>query len=440
MDVKQKKADDLNLVLTVKIDKADWEEPRKKKLNEFRRTADLKGFRKGMAPMSLIERLHGGQALAEVINSLISDGLGNFIEKHKLNVIGEPLPSRTEDKNDWDNPDEFTFHFDVALAPEVNMEIGAEDKIPYYAVNTTAKALKDYKETLLRQHGTLETGKAAKADDYVIADFTAGDQKVEKAYVALRSIQDEEVKATFVGLKAGDEKDVDIVKAFANEADRAAMFHVKKEELATLPAVWHMKVSEVKTFVTAKPVQETFDAIFGKDTVKSEEEFDAKVKERLEAEYEQEGEYRFATDVKEYLIKKAGLKLPDEFMKRWIHTANDGKFSMEEIEKEYDLFAKDFRWSLIRDKIFADQKLKVEQADLTAEARRIAAYQFAMYGMSNVPEETLSQYAASILRDEKQSGRIFDKIRDDKAIAWIRSVVTLDKKKVSLEKMRELTA
>lgn len=440
MKVSQKKVDEQNLTVTIVLEKEDWAEPRKKKLNEFRRTADIKGFRKGMAPMSLIERIHGGQALAEVLNTQVSEQIQNFIESKKLDIIGEPLPSEKEEKNDWDNPDTFSFSFDIALAPKLEFTVSAEDKIPYYQVNATAKALKDYKASLLKQYGTLETGKTAKADDFVIADFEAGDRKVEAAYVAVRSIQDEEIKKSFVGLKAGDVRDVDIVKTFVNETDRAAMFKVKKEELSELPADWKMTVKEIKTFVDAKPVQATFDQIFGKDTVKTEEEFDAKVKERLEAEYVQEGDFRFSTDAKEYFLKKTNIKLPDAFMKRWIFTANDGKYTKEEIEKEYDLFAKDFRWDMIRNQIIKDQKLKTSREDLLAEAKKLAAYQFAMYGMNQVPEETLTQFAERTLADEQQARRIFEKVQDDHALAYIRKTVTLDTKKVSIEKMRELTA
>ncbi len=440
MKVSQKKVDEQNLTVTIVLEKEDWAEPRKKKLNEFRRTADIKGFRKGMAPMSLIERIHGGQALAEVLNTQVSEQIQNFIESKKLDIIGEPLPSEKEEKNDWDNPDTFSFSFDIALAPKLEFTVSAEDKIPYYQVNATAKALKDYKASLLKQYGTLETGKTAKADDFVIADFEAGDRKVEAAYVAVRSIQDEEIKKSFVGLKAGDVRDIDIVKTFVNETDRAAMFKVKKEELSELPADWKMTVKEIKTFVDAKPVQATFDQIFGKDTVKTEEEFDAKVKERLEAEYVQEGDFRFSTDAKEYFLKKTNIKLPDAFMKRWIFTANDGKYTKEEIEKEYDLFAKDFRWDMIRNQIIKDQKLKTSREDLLAEAKKLAAYQFAMYGMNQVPEETLTQFAERTLADEQQARRIFEKVQDDHALAYIRKTVTLDTKKVSIEKMRELTA
>ena len=438
MKVTKNQVDDLNMNVTIALDKNDWAEPRKKKLNEFRRTADIRGFRRGMAPMGLIEKLHGGQALAEAVNTLVTDALNGFIEENKLNVLGEPLPSEKQSENNWDNPDEFTFDFDIAVAPELNLTVTAEDKIPYYTVTITKAALEDYRHGLLKQFGQLESGEAAKEDDFVIADFVSGDQKIEGSYVSLRSMSDE-VKKEFVGLKKGDTRQVDIVKSFPNEADRAAMFHVKKEELETLPAEWTMTVNDVKTFVDAPLTQKTFDQIFGEGACKDEAEFDAKVKERLQEEYARESDYRFMIDAKEYLIDKAAIQLPDAFMKRWIKFANDDKFTMEQIGAEYDLFAKDFRWNMIRTKLMKDQELKVTKEDVMKQAKQMAAYQFAMYGMQNVPDEQLTKYAEQLLGDRQQADRILEKVQDDLVLDYVRKTASLDKKKISLEKMRELT-
>ena len=438
MKVTKNQVDDLTMNVTIALDKTDWAEPRKKKLNEFRRTADIRGFRRGMAPMGLIEKLHGGQALAEAVNTLVTDALNGFIEENKLNVLGEPLPSEKQSDNNWDNPDVFTFDFDLAVAPELNLTVTADDKIPYYTVTVTKAALEDYRHGLLKQFGQLESGEAAKEDDFVIADFVSGDQKIEGSYVSLRGMADD-VKKEFVGLKKGDTRPVDIVKSFPNEADRAAMFHVKKEELETLPAEWTMTVNDVKTFVDAPLTQKTFDQIFGEGACKDEAEFDAKVKERLQEEYARESDYRFMIDAKEYLIDKAAIQLPDAFMKRWIKFANDDKFTMEQIEAEYDLFAKDFRWNMIRTKIMKDQDMKVSKDDVMKQAMSMASYQFAMYGMQNVPEEHLTKYAEQLLGDRQQAERIIEKVEDDLVLNWIRSTATVEKKKISLEKMRELT-
>jgi len=441
MKVTQNKIDDLNLTLSINIEKVDYEEQKRKKLNDYRRKAEIKGFRRGMAPMSLIEKIHGGQALAEIINTTVNEQIEKFIKDNNLNIIGEPLPSEKADTNDWNNPDEFNFDFDIALSPDVNVTVTSEDIIPYYLVTLTDEAKADYRHSLLKQFGSLATGEAAGAEDFVIADFEAEEQKIEGAYVALRSIKDEEAKASFIGKKAGDAMDVDIVKTFANESDRAAMFKVKKEELGTLPTMWKMTVNEVKTFVDAELTQGTFDQIFGEGVVTSEAEFDVKVAERLAAEYAQESNYRFMLDAKEYFLNKAAIQLPDAFMKRWLFTANEGKFTMEQIEKEYDLFAKDYRWEMIRTKIMKEQDMKVSKEAMMEEAKKMAAYQFSMYyGMNDVPDDVLEGYAQKSFGDEQQVRRLIEKVSDDMVITYIRNTASMDTKDVTLEEMRKLTA
>ena len=209
MQVKQTKKDDLNLSVSIEIGKEDYAEVKKKKLNEFRRTADLKGFRKGMAPMSLIEKLHGQTAMADAINQVVSKSLNDFIESKKLNIIGEPLPSEKEDKNDWEKGENFTFSFDLGLAPKVEISLSKEDKVPFYEITVTAKAQKDFKTNLLKQYGTMENSDVATEEDFIVADLHQGEAKVENAYISIKTIEDSEAKAEFVGKKVGDAFDVE---------------------------------------------------------------------------------------------------------------------------------------------------------------------------------------------------------------------------------------
>ena len=268
-------------------------------------------------------------------------------------------------------------------------------------------------------------------------DFEQGETKVEGTYVALRNV-DEKVRPSFIGLKAGDSIDVDVNEAFTNEADRASMLKVNKEDLASMDPKYRMTVKNVKTFVSAPLGQETYDKIFGEGNVKSEEEFDAKIEERLVAEYVQESEFRFARDAREYLVGKASVSLPEKFLKRWIYVANDGKFTMEEIEKEFDQFLADYRWQMVRGYLMEKYSVKIEEADLMASAKSLAAYQFAMYGINNVPDDQLENYARNILSQEKDGRRVLEQVEDRKTIDAVRNAVTVKTKKISVEKFREL--
>ena len=437
MKIEQNRIDDLNMELTLSVSNEDYAEARKKKLNDFRKKAEIKGFRKGMVPMSLVEKMYGQQALADSVNDVIAEGINNFIRENNLKVLGEPLPSEDNPQNDWVNGNDFTFKFDLAQNPEVSFELSKEDEIIYYTITATEAAKKEMKENILKQYGSLEEGKKAKADDFVIVDFEQGENKVEGTYVALRSVA-EAAKAQFVGVKAGDVKDINVVEAFENETDRAAMLKVSKDEVASLDPVWKMTVKNVKTFVNAPLTQETFDKVFGEGVVKSEEEFDAKVEERLRAEYAQEADFRFNKDARTYLVNKADVKVAEKFLKRWIYVINEGKFTMEDIEKDWDLFIVDYKWQMIRSYLMDKYGVKIEEADLLASAKGFAAYQFAMYGMNNVPDEQLEAFAKNILAQEEQGRRILDQVENEKTITAVREVVTLKKKKISVEKFREL--
>ncbi|NCB18375.1 MAG: trigger factor [Bacteroidia bacterium] len=440
MKITQKNVDDLTLVVTLNIGKEDYAEKKKDILKKFRRDADIKGFRKGMAPVSLIEKMHGHSAMLDAVNGVISDGLNNYITENKLNIIGEPLPNESEQKPiDWEKDEEFSVSFDLALAPKFELSLTSEDKIPYYEVEISEKEREQYVSNLRKQFGTLENTESVEEDDFIIADLVQEENRVEGTYIALRSITDASAKEQFIGKKSGDSFEIDVNKTFENETDRAAMLKVKKEELEGLSPIYTVVIQEVKRFKDAEENQEFYDRVFGPGSVNSKDEFDAKITERMQGEYEQESDYRFMLDARDSLIEKAAIALPEEFLKRWLFTANEGKFTMEEIEKDFGLFLKDFRWQLIRQGITREQKLTVTREDLLDHARKVANYQFAMYGLNNAPQDQIDKYAESLLANEKEGRRIYEKVEEDLVLGYVRSVITLDKKSISPEKLRELT-
>lgn len=438
MNIQEIKNDGLVAQISLQFGKEDYAEKKKKALNKFRRDADIRGFRKGMAPMSLIEKMHGHSALVDAINELIAEGLNNYIREHNLNVIGEPLPNEEkESANDWENGENFEFVFDIALAPEFELNLGADDKIPYYEVAVTDEALKAYKENVLKQYGNLQPCESVKDEDFLIADLVQGETRIEGAYISMVSLT-AEAKAQFLGKKAGDAFDVNVAETFPNEADRAALLKVKKDELAGMEPVYRVEVKEVKNFVPAEPGKDVYDRMFGEGNVQDEAAFDARLKERLAEENRQESDYRFMLDARQYLLDKTAIRLPEDFLKRWLFHANEGKFTMEEIEKDFALFLKDFRWQTIAQRVMRDQKLEVSREALLEQARRLAGYQFAMYGLNNVPEEHLNKYAETLLQNEKEGRRIYEKVEENLVLGYVRSVVTVENKTVSAEELHKM--
>ncbi len=437
MNVTKTQADALNYNVTIEIEAKDYEEPLRKKLNEYRRKADIKGFRRGMAPMSLIQRMYGGEALYESVNALVGESIDKFIEDEKIRVVGEPLPSEDQPQLSWKAGENFTFKFDIAQTPEIAFEVGKEDKVPYYDINITAPEKKSAKEQLLQQYGSLQEGTKAGKEDYIVADIENEGHKAEGVYVSIAQVA-EEAQGAFIGKKAGEKFQVDVNAAFTNETDRAAMLRVDKAKLADLDPMFTFTVVNVKTFVPAEENQETWDKIYGEGKVTTPEQFEEKIVERIKGSHEQEANYRFGTDVRRYFVEKAAIELPEDFLKRWLVYANEGKFTKEQVDAEFPGFVEDFKWQLVRGYIMQKFGLKVTDADIKAAAESYVAYQYAMYGMGNVPSDIIKSSAENVLQDRNQYRRLEEQCEDNIAIAKVREEVTLQTKKISMEKFREL--
>lgn len=437
MNIVKNQIDELNIQLTVTVAHDDYAEAEKKELQRCKRTAEFKGFRKGMVPMSLIQKVYGERVLGEVVNKVLSDAINNFVKENNIKMVGEALPSEDQPEIEWKSGNDFTFKFDIATTSEVNFELSKDDKVKVYEIKVSAEAKKEMKDNLLRQFGSLTDAEQAGEDDFVIVDFAQEGKTVEGSYVGVKNVEGE-AKSKFLGAKVGDQFDVNVNEAFTNESDRAYMLKVKKEELASIAPEFHVTVKEVKTFVPAEENQETYDKIFGENQVHNAEEFDKAVTARLEENYKQESDYKLSKDLREYLVKKADIKLPEEFLKRWLFNINDGKFSKEEIEKEAPAFFEDFRWQMVRGYIMQKFDLKIEEKDVHEAAQAYVAYQYASYGMGNVPEAILKDSVARVLQDENTSRRIVENVEATKVIEAVKGAVTLKAEKVSVEDFRTL--
>ncbi len=437
MNTIKNQIDELNYQVTLEISKDDYAAAEKKRLAEVRKKADFKGFRKGNVPMSLIQRYYGEQVLVEAVNEVISEGLNKFIQDEKIRMIGEPLASEDQPQIEWKSGNDFTFKFDIAQGPELTFVPSADDKIVNYNITCTAEAKKEMKENMLRQLGDLQDAEVAGAEDFVIVDFSNESKTVEDAYVAVRSVNGES-QAKFIGAKPGDQFEINVNEAFVNESDRAAMLKVKKEELASLDPMFHVTVVNVKTFVAATESQEAYDKLFGEDKVHNSEEFEKAVAERLAENYKQESDYRLSKDIKDYFLAKADIKLPEAFLKRWLYRINEGKFTMEQIEAEFDAFLVDYRWQMVREYLMEMYKLSVDEKDMQEAAEAFVTYQYAMYGMGGVPQDMIKEAAKSVLADERQSRNLWESVQDNKVLTELKKVVSYTSKKISVEKFRDL--
>lgn len=437
MNIQKNQIDALNVELTLNITADDYAPLVKKKLAERRRTAEFKGFRKGNVPASLIERVYGEQALGDAVNDKIYEGLNSFVEENKLKLIGEPIPSEDQPEVEWKSGNDFTFKFDLGIAPEINLEVSDKDEVVRYTIKRTAEAEAEMKKTLLMQNGDLEEVETPAPESYVYVDLENAQKTVENAYISMRDVS-EAMKPAMMGIKAGDKLEINVNELLEREGDRATLLKVKKEDLASIDPVFNATVVNVKTFMPAPLCQETYDKIFGESKVTSEEEFDKAVGERLAENYRQEADYRLDKDIKDYLLKKADIALPEAFLKRWLYSINKEKFTMEDIEKEFDAFLADYRWQLVCDKLMEKFDLKVTDDDLKEAALGYVQYQYAMYGMSNIPAEFIQEAANKMLADEKQAQNLAENVAGQKVISTVKEKISLGKKTISVEKFREL--
>ena len=437
MKVEKNQIDALNIELTLTIGNEDYAPVMKKKLNERRRTAEIRGFRKGNAPMAFIEKIYGEQSLFDAVNDIISEQLNKFIEDNSLKTIGEPLASENQPENEWKAGNELVFKFDLGLAPELSLELGKDDKVTKYTIKATAEAEAEMKNSMLMQYGELREVENPTDESYIYVDLSNEQKTVENAFISMRDVA-EAVKPALLGVKAGDKLNLNINETLEREGDRATLLRVKKEELAAINPEFEATVVNIKNYMPAELCQETYDKIFGEGKVSDEAAFDKACAERLAENYRQESDYRLGKDIRKYVTDKAAIALPEAFLKRWLFSINKEKFTMEQIEKEFPAFLEDYRWQMICDKLMNDYELKVSQEEVKEAARGYVSYQYAMYGMPNIPGEIINSQVNQMMKDREQVQRLIENVENQKVIDAVREKITLSDKSISLEKFREL--
>lgn len=429
MNITKKQIDDLSLQVHVLVEEADYSEKVKKALQDIRRNLDLKGFRKGMVPLGLVQKMYGKSTLLEQVQAVVSEGLNDYMEKEAIHIIGEPLGSEDQEPSDWDNDKEFSFSFDLMLAPQVNVALGKDVHIPYVRKKVTDKQVEEYKKGLLDQHGTMQEVEKVEREDFLKVNMQQGEQSVENTYLNLKTVDKLKDKKPFIGKTVGESVEADISVLLPKEADRVALFQAKPEEWQEPEnPVFTFVVKEIKRFVQAEENQQLYDKLYGPDVVTTSDAFVERIKEQLERNNEGESDYHFAQEVKKTLVEKAAIQLPENLLKRWLYEGNEGKFTMEQIEKDFPAFLEDFRWQLVRGAVMKQGDLKIEKEDMMESALVMARYQFAMYGMPNVPDEHLVTFAESMLGNEKEARNLYERAEENKVISYIRENVTLDYK------------
>lgn len=448
MNINKENVDELNAVLSINLTKEDYEVRVKNVLNDYRKKARVDGFRPGKVPAGIINKMYRKPVLLEEVNKLVSESISKYLVEEKLNILGEPLPHIEEKKAiDWDNDSEFEFKFDLGIAPDFELKISSKDKIPFYTIKVDDKLIDKYVESYAQRFGALESIDSMTEKALIKTDIKELSPEgaivengihVEEASLSIEMIRDDKIKKTVMSAKKGDMLSMDLKKAYPSDAELAGILKIDKSLVAGLPQAFQVEIKDINLFKNAAVNQELFDKIYGEGAVKDEKEFRERTAEEAKKGLIQDSDYRFRIDAKDALLKKFKSNLPNDFLKRWLLVINEGKYDMEQIEKEYSHFEEDLKWQLIKDKITGENDLEVTEEDLKQAAIDVARMQFAQYGMANVPDEHLSEFANRLLNTKEERNKIKTKVVEDKVINFVKSTVKVDNKEISSEKFSKL--
>ena len=367
-------------ILKVVVGEQDYGEAVDKMLRDYKRKANVPGFRPGMVPMGIVRKMYGKGAVAEQAYRIASNSVFEYLQKEGIDYVGDVIPSDEQGDFDFENNTEHEFMFEIGEAPKVEVELSAKDKLTYSKIKVDKKMLTAYKDNYLRRYGRLVDVEKVKKDEALTVVLDNGDIKVDDAYVGLISMSDEERKP-FIGKKVGAKMEVDVNELYKSASQRAAILKVKEDELETINPKFELEIKQIRQFANPELNEEFFKMAFPAGNVNSEEELDAFLSAEVDVEISREADYMFANTVRKFIVEKAGLQMPTEFLKRWLYVINEGKFSKEEIEKDFDGFIQMFTWNYLQKHFIQTADLKVSQEEVEAEAKEFAKAQFAQYGM-----------------------------------------------------------
>lgn len=448
MKISFENPDKVNGLLTLTVEEADYKENVEKTLKNYRKKANVPGFRPGMVPMGMIKRQFGTTAKVDEINKLLGEQIYKYVKDNNIQMLGEPLPSDKQEPVDMENEAPYTFMFDIAVAPEFKAELTGDDTIDYYTITVDDKIIDQQIDVFASRAGHYDKVEDYQANDMLKGDIRELDENgntkeggitVEGAVLMPEYIKVEDQKKLFDGAKLGDIITFNPKKAYPeSDIEVSSLLKMKKEEVADLTADFSYQITEISRYVKAEVNQELFDQVYGKDVIKDEKDFREKIAEGLKAQFAVDSDFKFIQDVRKYLVDKVGaLTYPDALLKRIMLNNNKDK-GEEFVEKNYEQSIKELTWHLIKEQLVKANGIKIEDADIEETAKEAAKAQFAQYGMNNIPEEYIENYAKDMLKKREYIDSFVDRSIDRKLTEILKNVVKLENKTATLEEFNKM--
>ena len=424
-------------LLKVVVNEQDYGEAVEKMLREYKRKANIPGFRPGMVPMGVVRKMYGKGAVAEQAYKIASNSVFEYLQKEGIDYVGDVIPSDEQGDCDFENNTEHEFMFEIGEAPKIEVALSKDDKLTYNKIKVDAKMIEGYKDNYLRRYGRLVDVEAVAKDEALTVALDNGEIAVDDAYVGLISMSDEE-RAAFLGKKVGDKMEVDVNELYKSASQRAAILKVKEEELESINPKFTLEIKQIRQFSNPELNEEFFKMAFPAGNITSEAELDKFLNSEIETELGREADFLFTIRVRNFLMEKLALQMPADFLKRWLYVINEGKFTKEDIEKDFDAFLKMFTWNYIQKHFIQTYELRVSDEEAQAEAKEFAKAQFAQYGMPSAPEEMIENFSKQILENKEQGQKIYEKLYEAKVVEYVKSQIKVSNKSVSAEEFAKL--
>ena len=447
MNIKFESADKINGLMTITIEQADYQEAVEKKLKDYRKKAQVPGFRPGMVPMGLVKKQYGTAVKADEVNRILGEKLYEYVRENKIQMLGEPMPAEGQKPQDLAGDGPFEFVFDIAVAPEFKAELTNKDKIDFYTIKVDDKLIDDQVQMYASQAGEFVEAKEWSGNDTLKGDLRQLDAKgntleggitTEGGMIMPSYMKGEDEKKKFDGAKLGDIITFSPKKAYPdNDAEVAALLKVEKDQVKDLDCEFSFQITEIRHFQPAAVDAKLFERVFG-EGVKDEADFRQRIADTLKAQLVANSDYKFLQDVRKYVEKKVGdQQFPEALLKRIMLQNNQDK-GEEFVEKNFAASIAELKWHLIKEQLVAAAQIKVEEADLKAVAKEAIRAQFAQYGMSNVPDDVLDNYAAEQLKKRENVDNFVDRAVDVKLAAALKGIVKLNEKEVTLDAFNKM--
>ncbi|MFI3294575.1 MAG: trigger factor [Rikenellaceae bacterium] len=432
MNVTFEQQADQSAIITVEVAAADYAAEVEKTLKGYKKQAKVPGFRPGMVPMTIINKMYRKGAVAEQAYKQASQSAFEYINENKIETLGDLMPSDKQAELDFDSQVDFEFKFEIGLAPEFTIALSADDSVEKITVTPTAEMLESYTENFLRKYGKLADVEVVEKEEALNVNLDNPDMKIEDAYVGLISMNDDE-RAPFIGKKVGDKMQVNINELYKDAKQRAAILSVNEEELEGVNPEFELEIIQIRAFKSPELNDEFFAEAFPEKDITSKEQFDAKMSADIQVELDSQTVMGFYNTVRDMLVEKVNPTLPEAFLKSWLLQINEGKFTMEQIEEEFPQFALMMKWDIIKRYFAKENNIEINNEDMEAEAKNMALQQFKYYGMANPADDMLENFSKQILSNKEEARKIYDRLGDTKIIDLVVSQITVNDKSMSVD-------